>query len=352
VKKGHVIFLSFALILLLAGPMTASCAEHYYMPGTGIIPGMVSNLAGQYFIVLGTIRTSPADRSRIRVGDKLVSINGTSVDRLSSTERIFEELNPPEGSQVQVRVERLAEIVGDEGEFFDFTFTSAPIRITPHAIPDMGLPDTRIKSPTSTHRYGTRLRTDGPFRQGDFFLVFDGNYCVGTARIWAEGKTFGASIGNLPGSHGSFDPEGMKMVFFRPVNQSTHVTNSARDWPIRLPEPKLHPLFVKYDARKDLDRLTGEVMSHFKEKNSILLKVVADIHSSPMSGAPPPGGGMYVQQTVYYDIVTVRYDSKTDEIPRGAKGSIKRGDYVGIFYPKGDKKNEIQAELVHLLKAK
>jgi len=352
VKKGPVIFLSFALILLLAGPMTASCAEHYYMPGTGLIPGMVSNLAGEYFIVLGVMRGSPADRSRIRVGDKLVSINGTSVDRLTNTESIFKALNPSEGGQVQVRVERLAEIVGEEGEFFDFTYTSAPIRITPHALPDMGLPDTRIKRPTSPNSYGTRLRTDGPFRQGDFFLVFDGNYCVGTARIWAEGKTFGASIGNLPGSRGTFDPEGMKMVFFRPVVQSSHSTNSARDWAIRLPEPKLHPIFVKHDARKDLDRLSGEVMSHNKEQNRILLKVVTDIRSSPMSGPPPPSGGMYVQQTIYYDVVTVLYDSSTDEIPRGAKESIKYGDFVGIFYPKGDKKKEIQAELVHLLKAK
>ena len=350
VKKGLFIWIALFLCTACSGP--AWGMDRYEMEGTGIIPGLVSTFAGRYYAIVGFIKNGPVRRTGLQIGDKLLTVNGKDAERHYGTDGLFKALNPPKGQIVRIKAERLPKIMDDPSDILDINVKSASFTISSRNVPDLGMPRAEVLEPVSPHACATSLTRRDPVRQGDHFFVFDTGRCIGTAQIFLKGSSYTVHFDNLPAKASLEDMRGNDLIFFRPVNQSTHMRNSLREWPIHIPAPSPHPLFVKYSKKRDLTKIAGKVLSHSREKNFIVMEVVAGTASAPVGGAPPPGGGMYALTTIRFRVVNVHYGPETDEIPSGAKKRIKAGDYIGVFYPRREDKNEVTAALVHLLKSR
>jgi len=229
------------------------------------------------------------------------------------------------------------------------TLRSEDLRVYPTDIPRMGVPEAKILDPVGSHNWGTTLSSRDPVREGDFFFIFERGACLGTAVIKKNGSSYSMGLDRLGGTQGLKDLKGKMLVFFRPAPQYLGNSHSVREWAIRIPSPKPHPLFAKYEKNRMYEKLAGEVITHDPASGRLRLKVVVDVKSSPLGGAPAPGGGTASLVTTTYDFVEVIYTPRTDEIPEGAKKDIRPRDHVGVFYKKGGDKHKLDAVLIHLL---
>jgi hypothetical protein len=335
------------LILSVFTCSPASGRADYHLQGTGIIPAVIPSEGGNYYGILGIFRGSPASKTKLRVGDRLVSINGKKTGMwMGGTEGIFKALNPPAGNTVKFIAARPPRLIGERGEYFNVALTSDEIRIISTTVPRMRMPEAQIIDTDGMNFCGTTFKPDDPVWYGDHFFVFDGIDCVGTATI-QKNETTRARFDDPPGSKNLEALKDMKLVFFRPRRQLVSNKNDVRNWLVRLPVQKIHPLYKKYDRNKSYERLAGEVMSHDAQKMRIALKVVTDIKTLWGSSFISGGERNYLVRT-QYERVEVYYNSGTDEIPKNAKKDLKTKDYVGIFYKKSDN-NIINADLVHIL---
>ena len=337
-----------ALLLAVLCCVPALGFEPHSMQGTGIIPGMVSSEARNYYAILGIFRDSPAAKTRLRVGDRLISINGREAWKYANTEDIFFELNPPAGRTVRFVAVRPAPIMGERGERFESSLVSARIRVSTATVPRMGIPEGRIleagKFNFCTTSYDSR---DGVW-YGDHFFIFDRSDCIGTATLQINRSLSRVLIQDPPGKDNLEALKGMDLVFFRPRKQSDHTKSDVREWNIRLPKQRPHPVYDRYDRDKSYERLAGEVMGHYKQDKRIVLKETTSIRTL-WGSSYISGGERKTLVETRYRRVEIHYTSSTDEIPKGAKNDVKKGDYVGIFYKNKDDKDIIEADLVHIL---
>ncbi len=340
-----------AWALFLQAPASLSATPSFSMEGTGIVTTALSNYAGDYFCVLNLFQNAPARHAGVKIGDRIVSVNGKSAEAFGGTLALDKALNPPAGNTVRLQVERMGRIVEDPRKSLDFELQSQVLDLGLMNIPDLGFPLVRVLSPGALHAYGTTLRSSDPVRQGDQFFVFRQGRCLGTGSIWAEGESFYFRFNHPPGSSDVSSLEGTQLVFHRPGNQSFHASQTTqRTWPEPPPQPRPDPLYVSYSQRSDLESLLGQVLSHDPKGRVLALKVVKDVRSAPLSGPPPPGGGHYAMVTTRYEHLTVHYPSRVDAIPKDAPDRIERDDYVGVYFKK--KGDEIHALMIHLLSPK
>jgi hypothetical protein len=335
-------------ILLASFPVSSPAADSFSMEGTGIVTAALDNCAGKYFCVLNLFRGSPAQYSGLRIGDRIMTVNGKKADSFRGTFELDSALNPPAGSTVRLEVERMGRIVEDPRKSLTFDLQSKVLDISARNVPDLGFPPVRVLEPAGGTACGTNLTQRDPVRQGDQFFVFSQGRSLGTATLWKRGQGFHVHFNNLPRSRDLSSMKGAQLVFYRPVRQSFHNRRSCeRTWPEPPPQPKPNPLYVSYSKRRDLSSLLGEVLSLDTGKRVLTVKVVKDVTSVPLSGPPPPGGTGYNLVTTTYEHLPVHYPARVDAIPRDALRQIEKGDYVGVYFRK--KGEEFHAEMIHLL---